>query len=266
MTNIAAGNGANHSLFITSDGSLWAMGENQYGQLGDGSFNDTNRPQLIASGVTAIAGSGHSLFIKTNGSLWGMGWNYQGQLGDGHPVTARPPYGIDLPEQILASGVTAVSAGGQHSLIIETNGSLWAMGFNTSGQLGDGTTATNPPFGASLPEQIVASNVVAIAAGGSHSLFLKSDGSLWAMGANNNGQLGDGTYNNTNLPEEIVASNVTAIAAGNNHSLFLKSDGSLWGMGYNLQGDLGDGTYIKTNRPEEIVAGGVTAIAAGFGT
>ena len=77
----------------------------------------------------------------------------------------------------------------------------------------------------------MASNVTAIAAGGCHSLFLKSDGSLWAMGYNAYGQLGDGTYNNTNRPEQIVASNVTAIAAGDCHSLFLKSDGSLWAMG-----------------------------------
>jgi alpha-tubulin suppressor-like RCC1 family protein len=270
VTNIAAGNGANHSMFITSDGSLWTMGENNYGQLGDGTFSDTNLPQrIVTGGVIAVAGSGHTLFIKTNGSLWGMGWNYQGQLGDGHPVTVSPPYGIDLPEQILPGGVTAVSAGGQHSLIIMTNGSLWAMGFNTSGQLGDGVTATSPPYGASLPVQIVTSNVVAVAAGGNHSLFLKSDGSLWAMGANNNGQLGDGTFVNTNLPEEIVFSNVVAIAAGNNHSLFLKSDGSLWAMGFNTQGELGDGTYSTTaphgvSHPEQIVASGVTAIAAGF--
>jgi alpha-tubulin suppressor-like RCC1 family protein len=175
-----------------------------------------------------------------------------------------PPYGIDQPEQILGSDVTAVSAGAQHSLILKSDGSLWAMGFNIFGQLGDGTFATNAPYGKSVPEQIVASGVTAVAAGGGHSLFLKSDGSLWAMGENQNGQLGDGTYTNTNQPEQIVASNVTAIAAGNYHSLFLKTDGSLWGMGYNLHGDLGDGTYVKTNRPEQIVASGVTAIAAGY--
>jgi alpha-tubulin suppressor-like RCC1 family protein len=108
----------------------------------------------------------------------------------------------------------------------------------------------------------VATKVTAVAAGEYHSLFLKSDGSLWAMGANNFGQLGDGTYNQTNRPEQIVASGVTAIAAGYYHSLFLQSDGSLWAMGYNTSGQLGDGTYNQTNRPEQIVASGVTAIAA----
>ena len=85
--------------------------------------------------------------------------------------------------------------------------------------------------------------VTKIAAGHSHSLFLKNGGSLCAMGYNYYGQLGDGTYNTTNLPEQIVGSNVTAIAAGEYHSLFLKNDGSLWAMGYNTDGQLGDGTY-----------------------
>jgi hypothetical protein len=128
--------------------------------------------------------------------------------------------------------------------------------------LGDGTYGGS--LGCSyLPEQIVASNVAAIAAGWHHSLFVKNDGSLWAMGANLSGQLGDGTYNQTNRPKQIVASNVTAIAAGYFHSLFLKSDGSLWAMGNNASGQLGDGTYNDTNRPEQIVASNVTAIAAG---
>lgn len=105
--------------------------------------------------------------------------------------------------------------------------------------------------------------VTKIAAGDSHSLFLKSDGSLWGMGMNGYGQLGDGTTSDTNLPEQILASSVMAIAGGNVHSLFLKSDGSLWAMGANGGGQLGDRTYNNTNRPEQIVTNGVTAIAAG---
>src|ERR1017187_2145709 len=84
--------------------------------------------------------------------------------------------------------------------------------------------------------------VTKIAAGGYQSFFLKSGGSLWGMGVNDYGQLGDGTYNQTNWPEKILGTNVTAIAAGGYHTLFLKSDGSLWAMGYNYDGQLGDGT------------------------
>jgi hypothetical protein len=96
--------------------------------------------------------------------------------------------------------------------------------------------------------------VTKIAGGSAHSLFLKSDGSLWAMGANGEGELGDGTNNDTNLPKQIVTSNVTAIAAGHAHSLFLQSDGSLWAMGYNGEDELGDGTTNWIiNHPEQVV-------------
>jgi alpha-tubulin suppressor-like RCC1 family protein len=261
VTTIAAG--ATHSLFLKSDGSLWAMGNNQNGQLGDGTYNKTNRPeQIIAAGVTAIAAGGaHSLFLKSDGSLWAMGNNQNGQLGDG--TTDSGLYYTNRPEQVVAGGVTAIAAGYAHSLFLKSDGSLWAMGVNYYGTLGDGTFSTNPPYGTNRPEQIVTSGVTAIAAGNNHNLFLKSDGSLWAMGYNNYGQLGDGTLNATNRPEQIVDSGVMAIAAGINHSLFLKMDGSLWAMGGNNYGQLGDGTTNNANQPKQIVAGDVIAIAAG---
>ena len=258
VTNIAAG--YYHSLFLKNDGSLWGMGYNGSGELGDGTFNSTNLPeQIAASNVTAIAaGALHSLFIKTNGSLWAVGDNAEGELGDGTYSTNDPYDGTNQPEQIVASNVIAIAAGGYHSLFLKRDGSLWAMGYNGDGELGDGTTND-----VNQPEQIVASDVIAIAAGVYDSLFIKTNGSLWAMGYNGYGELGDGTYNSALQPKQIVASNVTAIAAGGFHSLFLKSNGSLWAMGYNGFGGLGDGTFNNTNLPEQIVASNVTAIAAG---
>jgi alpha-tubulin suppressor-like RCC1 family protein len=267
VTAIAAG--GYHSLFLKSDGSVWAMGYNGSGGLGDGTYNGANQPeQIVASNTTAIAaGQFHSLLLKNDGSLWATGDDANGQLGDGTYAVA-PYYGTNRPEQIVASNVTAIAAGGYHSLFLKSDGSLWAMGYNGYGQLGDGTT-DGGNYETNRPEQIVSSNVTAIAAGYYHSLFLKNDGSLWAMGDNQSGQLGDGTSNlGTDRPEQIVSSNVTAIVAGQNHSLFLKRDGSLWAMGDNANGQLGDGTFGGiagyTNRPEQIVTGGVTAIAAGY--
>ena len=140
VTNIASGNYAYHSLFLKSDGSLWAMGQNNDGQLGDGTLIKTNRPeQIVPSGVTAIAeGSGHSLFVKSDGSLWGMGYNIYGELGDGFVDVSYPAdFGTDIPEQILPLPqpvlVSAISSktniqikattgfGGKFSLLTGTN-------------------------------------------------------------------------------------------------------------------------------------------------
>src|SRR5438105_4127411 len=134
----------------------------------------------------------------------------------------------------------------------------WAMGNNQYGQLGAAVAMTNPPA------QIVPSDVVAIAAGAQHSLFVKTDGSLWGMGYNVDGELGDGTNINRFLPEQIVSSGVVAVAAGANHSLFLKSDASLWAMGLNNYGQLGDGSHSNAFAPRQIVPGGVIAIAGGY--
>ena len=264
VTAIAAGE--YHSLFLISDGSLWDMGSNPEGQLGDGTYNDRDRPEMIvASNVTAIAAGGyHSLFLTRDGSLWAFGDNAHGEAGDGTYSTNYFHSGLNQPEMIVASNVTAVAAGFYHTLFLKGDGSLWAVGWNQYGQLGDGTFSTNTPYyGTNRPEMILASNITAVAAGGGHSLFLKSNGSLWVTGWNAYGQLGDGTTNNMNTPEMLMASNITAIAAGYGFSLFLKNDGSLWAMGDNRYGQLGDGTYNNTNRPERIVAGGVAAISAG---
>src|SRR5450756_261215 len=112
--------------------------------------------------------------------------------------------------------------------------------------------------------------ISASGAQGLHSLFIKGDGSLWSMGYNNDGQLGDGQYSNTNQPVQIVSSGVTAIAGGSSFSLFIKSDGSLWGVGQDYYGQLGDGYFTTsspfgTNQPKQIVASGVAAVSAGYG-
>ena len=197
VTAVAAG--LSHSLFLKRDGSLWAMGDNSSGELGDGTYvtynpyvayRGTNQPeQIVASNVTAIAaGSYHSLFLKSDGSLWGMGLNGDGELGDGTYIMET-----NRPELIVASNVTAIAAGEFHSLFLKSDGSLWAMGGNEFGQLGDVTYWSTINSSTMRPEQIVASGVTAIAAGEAYSLFLKNDGSMWGMGENEDGELGDVT-------------------------------------------------------------------------
>jgi alpha-tubulin suppressor-like RCC1 family protein len=269
VTKIAAGYG--HSLFIKSDGSLWAMGDNFVGQLGDGTTDNdnyyTNLPEeIVASNVTTIAaGTWDSFFRKSNGSLWAMG-NESGQVGG-----SNTNYFPSVPTQILPSQVTAIAAGDGFNLYGQYHsptgpGSLWAMGGNGNGQLGDGTTvSTNVPQ--EIFSTVIGVAVSAIACGDAHSLYIRSGGSLWGMGFNGDGQLGDGTTTDRHSPVEIEFSNVVAVAAGGDHSLFIKSDGSLWAMGANGDGQLGDGTTDGgnhfTNLPEEIVFSNVVAVTAG---
>ena len=249
---VAMAAGADHSLFLKADGTLWAVGYNGDAELGDGTTIDKQLPECVASNVVAVAaGAFHSLFLKSDGTLWTMGQNEYGQLGNG-------TYGDAYLPECVASNVVAVAAGYYHSLFVKSDGTLWAMGNNSDGELGDGTGTYN--WYIDLPE-CVASNVVAVTGGEYHSLFLKSDGTLWAMGGNYVGELGDGTTTTAYLPE-CVASNVVTVTAGSEHSLFVKSDGTLWAMGLNQEGQLGDGTGDQQIN-QECVTSNVVAVTAG---
>ena len=193
-SNMLAGSGY-HSLFLKAnyqtttsgyDTTLWAMGRNTFGQLGDGTASNRTTPVQVDSNVSSVtAGLYHSLYLKTfqspsgsyQANLWAMGWNNYGQLGDGTTTDRNTSVQID-------SNVSSVTAGVYHSLYVKTDGTLWAMGQSTYGQLGASDT--------NIPMQI-ATNVSSVRAGNSHSLYVKTDTTLWAMGQNTYGQLGDGT-------------------------------------------------------------------------
>ena len=260
----AIATGCYHNLALKADGSVWAWGWNQGGQLGDGTWSNRNSPVAVmgaASGVTAIAaGYEHSLALKADGSVWAWGWNNRyHQLGDGTGINRNSPVAV------MSSGVTAIAANGGHSLALKVDGSVWAWGRNGEGQLGNGTWShQNSPVAVT---GAMSSGVTAIAAGVYHSLALKSDGSVWAWGENNGGQLGDGTSINRNSPVAVtgaMSSGVTAISAGNGYSLALKSDGTVWAWGVNYYGQLGNGTTFDSYVPIQVdLLHNIIAIEAG---
>jgi hypothetical protein len=144
-----------------------------------------------------------------------------------------------LPTCGTASAQT-LAAGGNHTVRLKQDGTVWAWGYNGLGQLGDGTTTYR-----TTPVQVPGlSNVIAIAAGGTHTLALKQDGTVWAWGNNGMGQLGDGTTTYRRSPVQVPGlSNGSAIAAGDHHTVLLKQDGTVWAWGHNSVGQLGDGTF-----------------------
>jgi alpha-tubulin suppressor-like RCC1 family protein len=257
VTHIASG--ANHSLAIKEDGSVWAWGQNNYNQLGDGSGNHQNTPVKVdgLSNVSMIAaGQYHSLSLKNDGSVWAWGCNTNGQLGDGTTVNRTKPVQVSNLSQ-----VTMIASGRYHNLAMKDDGSVWAWGVNSNGQLGDETNTNK-----NIPVQISdLSNVIMIASGAYHSLAIKNDGSVWAWGYNGHGELGDGTTTKKNIPVQVSGlSNITMIAAGEYHNLAIKNDGSVWGWGYNEFGQLGNGiTSITSGVVQVSEISNVTMIAAG---
>jgi len=178
------------------------------------------------------------------------------------------------------SGVTAIAAGGNHSLALKDDGTVWAWGYNGQGQLGSGIGTGEMEYPNPMQVELSAGDpfgsVVDIAAGYNSSFALKNDGTLWAWGHNDDGQLGDGTDTNRRNPVQVMASEgvpfvgVVAVSSGPHHTLALKSDGTIWAWGSNNNGELGDGGNVQRSAyPVQVKASngvplsGVTAIAAG---
>ncbi len=228
--------GWHHSAVLLSDGTLYAWGRNEYGQVGDGGNRHVHVPSQITAleNVTAVVGGGfHTLAVRKDGTVWAWGQNEFGQLGDGTTINrSRPVQVINLWD------IVDVSSEGHHSVALRKDGTVWIWGSNSSGQLGDGTQKNS-----SVPVEVKGlHDVVAVSAGGFHSLALRKDGTIWSWGSNSDGQLGNGTLNNSLVPVQVKGiEDVVAIACGYRHSLALREDGTIWAWGYNFNGQLGTG-------------------------
>lgn len=247
--------GESHNLAIKSDGSLWSWGRNLDGQLGNGtngfgsSYNVTVPTQIgnEFDWNSISAGQYHSSAIKNDGSLWVWGFNSWDNIGLG----VSSPDDINVPTQIGNSlDWRSVSVGSYYSLAIKNDGSLWAWGANNSGNIGVGTIYNN----VSTPIQIgVETNWDKVIAGYDFSLAIKVDGSLWAWGANTNGQLGNGTTTDSYVPIQVGSDNDwSKVASGEGFSLAIKNNGTLWAWGANWLGQFGNGTNFNSLVPIQI--------------
>jgi alpha-tubulin suppressor-like RCC1 family protein len=248
-TAIAAG--SSHSVAIRSGGSLFAWGRNNKGQLGlGGQINQSSPVQIGTSSWTSVsAGFEHTLAIRSGGSLFTWGSNTRGQCGR---FEIEPVFSW-----------TAIASGGYHTLAIRSDGKLFAWGKNNYGQLGNGESGGSKKELA--PVQIGNSSWTAVSAGFNHSMAIRSGGSLFAWGQNNQGQLGAtepyGGYRSS--PTQVGASTWSSVRCGKDHNLAIRSDSKLFAWGLNNYGQLGNGNQTTEWSPVQIGTSNWTAIAAG---
>ncbi|GEM_PF-2277589 len=259
---VAVAAGSDFGLALKKDGSVWAWGDNRYGELGGGSGPRGAAVRVRGlSRIRAIAaGGGHSLALRDDGTVWAWGNNCCGQIGAD---------GGNSPTPLRVNGladVVAVAAGSLFSLALRADGTVWAWGANESGQLGRGVFDTYPSPGRPTPAPVQGlSGVTAIAAGTTHALALKPDGTAWAWGNNRFGQLGDGSTATSALPVQVQGlASVVALAGGSSHSLALRADGTVWAWGWNSYGQLGNGSVASSPYPAQVRGlRDVVAISAG---
>jgi len=243
--------GGYHCLGLKSNGQIWTWGQNDSGQLGQNNIIYRSSPVSVIGNhsFTSISVGGyHCLGLKPNG-LWAWGRNAAGQLGNNTIIDKSSPISV-----VGNHSFTSIMAGEAYSLGLKSDGSVWAWGYNFNGQLGinsSGVTASR-----SSPVSVVGNHsFINISAKIATSLGLKSDGSVWAWGYNNKGQLGINTVADKSSPVSVLGNHsFIAISVGGSHSLGLKSDGSVWAWGQNsFAGQLGDNTIVDKSSPVSVV-------------
>jgi alpha-tubulin suppressor-like RCC1 family protein len=263
--------GFSHTLYLGAGATtVTAWGLNTDGRLGVG---DTASPVNWAKAVGGIpsgdtvtglaAGGTHSL-ILAGGEVYAAGSDRFGQLGQGAVNGVNKT--SFTPVAIPSSTPVAVTAGGNHSLIVTASGKVFACGDNTYGQLAQPATTLSSGTLVEVVFPGLSTKIVSVVAGADHNLAVDEGGGVWVWGRNDSGQLGKNTRTSADrAPVRILSSGAKSLAAGYAHSLILKQDGSVLGFGRNTLGQAGQSSgtsYAKLPIPIPGLSG-IRLISAG---
>jgi alpha-tubulin suppressor-like RCC1 family protein len=221
--------GAEHTVVVTPDGHVWTWGRNEYGQLGDGGASGSTGRRVPTqvpglSNIIAVAtNTFHTLALASDGTVWAWGANWYGQVGNGSTANQLTPVQLSL------TNIIAIGAGNEHSVALANDGTLWSWGDNYFGQLGRSSSGRYDPTPTAVSVFGTSSALVSIAAGSEHTLVRKADGTVWGVGGDWCGQLGDGSTA-LGRSSPVQATGITtavAIAGIGAHAIVRLSDGTI---------------------------------------
>ncbi len=255
----------NHTCALTSGGAVKCWGNNEYGQLGDGSRVNRNVPvevQGLADVKAITAGWGHICVLTGGGGVKCWGNNADGELGNGGA------WDVPVPTDVvgLSSGVVAIDAGDYHTCAVTNTNRLRCWGKNAYGQLGDWTkTNSNVP----VESPFFGAGVADVSAGWGHTCVRTTEGWAKCWGNNAYGQMGFGKMTDIHLPAEDVVNlkgRVLEVTAGGSQTCALTAGGGVQCWGDNRYGQLGDGTTHKRYEPVQVtgLTSGVNNIESGW--
>lgn len=253
--------GVLHSCGILEDGAAWCWGNNDYGQLGDGSRRTHTYPRQVIGTVRFSAltlGGGHSCGLATSGAAYCWGFNLNGQLGDRTNSDRATPTAVDGGKSWIW-----LDAGGAYTCGVATDSLAYCWGWNGNGQLGDGTRLDHPtpqPVAGALKFRMVS-------AGTFHTCGVTSGGDAYCWGANDYGQLGTGDSAST-VPVLVQGGRkFVSLTSGFYHTCGLAVDGTAYCWGRNQFGQLGVPDSIQQTAVPAPVSGSLAwgSVSSGGG-
>lgn len=256
-----------HTIGLRANGTLWSWGQNNEGQLGDGTATDKNIPTQLGIETDwklITTGGAFCISIKTNGTMWSWGSNSSGSLGIGDLSVQSVSSPVQIGTQNDWKTVTS-GPGSYIVMAIKNNGTLYCFG----GLWNSGEGGLGLGLGVHLsssPSQVGSdNNWQSVSVGFNNAFGIKTDGTLWAWGQNDLGQLGDGTTVDKGFPTQIgTDTDWATVSAGNMHTIGRKTNGALYSWGDNSSGQLGTGSTTGSLLPTQVNVTGCTLATDDF--